>query len=217
MKKIIRYYHWIILSWIGLVLITFKIYNNFYFENNESILFVVSILIVPVSLLIIRSVIHKKNLKFFYECKNNYYDLVEKMINQELPQEIDTLTNVKIVDRNIYFGMNYQGVINHNRTYLEIRILHTNVSFKFYYNKTLDEVLLFDRTGYQNQEPKVLYNDVLITIKSLINGQLTYKEFAKKDKILASKLYVDGILKFSFTLKKYKNNQKFTKNLVIKL
>ena len=217
MRKIIRFYHWIILIWILLVLLFFKVYNNFYFKNNQSILFILMLLIVPIVLTIIKNVIHKKNLKFFYECKNNYFELVEKLINDSMIKELYEITNVKVVDKNIYFGSNYQGVINYNRTYLEIRILNTYVSFKFYYNKTLNETLLFDRTGYQNQDPKVLYNDVILLVKSLINGELTYKELTKKDKICISKLYIDGVLRFSFYLKKHHKDKKYTKNLKIKL
>lgn len=217
MNKIIRYYYWIVLSWVILVLLFFKLYNNFYFKNNESIIFIIALLIVPISLSIVKIIIHKKNLKHYYDCKNNYYLLLENLINNDLTLKLTEITNIKTIDRKIYFGKNFQGVLTFNDVYLEIRILNTYVSYKFYYNKTINDLLLFDRTGYQNQDPIVLYNDVLMLIKSLLSGKLTYQEVRKHNKVIISKLYIDDILKFSYQEKPQKKLKKITKNLTIEL
>lgn len=209
MKHIIRYYYWIVLLWIILVLIFFKLYNNFYFQNNESIVFVVLLLIVPITLTIIKKVVHRLNMNYFLKIKNNYFELLEKEIHNSLIKELKTITNINIVGNHIFFGNDYQGIIIYEETYLELKIVNTHVSYKYYYGKTLNDLSLFDRTGFENKDPKVLCTEVLILIKSLINKELEYCELRKGKKVLSVKMSYNDILKYSYHLKNSKKSIKF--------
>lgn len=215
MKYLIRYYYWIILSWVILVLVFFKFFNNFYFQNNESILFIFLILIVPIIITIIRKVVHKKNMNYFLKIKTNYFEYLEKQIKKELVEELNKITNTNIVGNHIYFGNNLQGLIIYNEVVLEIKILDTFVSYKYYYGKTLEELALFDRYGFENKDPNVLINEVLLQIKGLLNKELVYKEYRKGKKIYSSKLISNDVLKFSYCSKWHKNIEKYNYNKII--
>ena len=67
MYFITRNKHWITLVWFLGVLIFFKFYNGFHFENNQSIFFIISLLIVPVALSIISKITYHKNKKKYLE------------------------------------------------------------------------------------------------------------------------------------------------------
>lgn len=209
MKHIIRFYYWIILLWIVLVLVFFKFYNNFYFQNNESIIFLLLLLIVPIVLTIIKKVVHKINMNYFLKIKNNYYELLEKEIHSSLIKDLQTITNLNIVGNHLYFGKDYQGIIVYNETFVEIKIVNTVVSFKYYYGKTLEELALFDRVGFENKDPKVLCTEIFLLVKSIINKELIYEELRKGKRILASKLTINDILKYVYQAKSKKNFQKY--------
>lgn len=63
MNFITRNKYWILLIWYLIVLIFFKIYNNFIFKNNESILFIVLITIFPIVIEILTKIRYLKNKK----------------------------------------------------------------------------------------------------------------------------------------------------------
>jgi TM2 domain-containing membrane protein YozV len=74
MNFLTRNKYWIILIWLISVLVFFKFYNQFYFVNNQSIYFIVSLLVVPVTLMIIGEITYHKN-------KQKYIDRTDNNLN----------------------------------------------------------------------------------------------------------------------------------------
>ena len=74
MNFIARNKYWILLIWFISILIFYKIYNNFVFENNESILFIILLVGVPTVLEIISRIAYSKNKKQYMNIKFDYYN-----------------------------------------------------------------------------------------------------------------------------------------------
>ena len=72
MNFLTRNKSWIVLLWVIVVLLFFKFYNNFNFENNESIFFIIAILIVPVTLTVISNITYNKNKRDFNNNQNKF-------------------------------------------------------------------------------------------------------------------------------------------------
>lgn len=63
MRFLLRNSYWITLIWLIGVLVFFKFYNGFVFENNESIFFIILLLIEPIINIIITKIYHFKDKK----------------------------------------------------------------------------------------------------------------------------------------------------------
>ena len=63
MNYLTRNKYWILLLWFAAVLIFYKIYNNFVFQNNESIIFIILIAGFPITIELICKVTYFKNKK----------------------------------------------------------------------------------------------------------------------------------------------------------
>ena len=63
MNYLTRNKYWILLLWFATVLIFYKIYNNFVFKNNESIIFIILIVGFPITIELICNVTYCKNKK----------------------------------------------------------------------------------------------------------------------------------------------------------
>jgi uncharacterized membrane protein len=72
MNFIARNKYWISLVWFISILVFYKIYNNFVFENNESILFIILLVGVPTVLEIISRIAYSKNKKQYMNIKFDY-------------------------------------------------------------------------------------------------------------------------------------------------
>ncbi len=75
MNYLARNKYWILLIWFISVLIFYKIYNNFTFENNESILFIFLIAGVPTIIEIISRIAYLKNKKQYMNTRTNHSGL----------------------------------------------------------------------------------------------------------------------------------------------
>lgn len=73
MNFITRNKYWILLIWYLIVLIFFKFYNNFIFKNNESVLFIILLTVVPIVINILTKIRYLKNKKEF--SNRNFKDL----------------------------------------------------------------------------------------------------------------------------------------------
>ena len=73
MNFITRNKYWILLIWYLIVLIFFKFYNNFIFKNNESVLFIILLTVVPIVIKILTKIRYLKNKKEF--SNRNFEDL----------------------------------------------------------------------------------------------------------------------------------------------
>lgn len=74
MNFITRNKYWILLIWYLIVFIFFKIYNNFIFKNNESIIFIMLITIFPIVIEILTKIRYLKNKKIFLNRKIDSLD-----------------------------------------------------------------------------------------------------------------------------------------------
>lgn len=78
MNFIARNKYWILLVWFISILVFYKIYNNFVFENNESILFIILLVGVPTVLEIISRIAYSKNKKQYMNIKFDCYNTNNK-------------------------------------------------------------------------------------------------------------------------------------------
>ena len=217
MKFILKNAAWINLIWLLLVLLFFKYYNNFYFENNESVYFIISLLIVPITILVINTIVHKKQLKKYQKSRENYQLRIKETINDEFIPSLKEITKVALDNDLIYFGNNLNGNIIVHETYIELLIKDTSVSYKYYYGKVISDYNLFDKRGYEMKDVNVLYQDLLLLIKSLLNEQLVYQESTKKHQIIYAKLLVNNNVKYLYSLKNYKKPPKIKTEYVVEL
>lgn len=72
MRFLLRNSYWITLIWLIAVLVFFKFYNGFQFTNNESILFIVLLLIEPIINIIITKIYHFKDKKKYQNDINHF-------------------------------------------------------------------------------------------------------------------------------------------------
>lgn len=179
MNFLTRNKYWITLVWFLLVLIFFKFYNNFYFEDNTSIYFLSALLIIPVILIVISKITYHRNKHKYFNKTNNYFELVVKSYETELVDKLKNLTNVKCIHNSIYFGINFRGVILINSEYISLSILNTQVEYKYYYSNDFSYRTIYDKVGFQLQTPKLIFREILKDINNLVNKELHYEENKK--------------------------------------
>lgn len=204
MNFIARNKYWILLLWILSVLIAYKFYNNFVFQNNQSILFILLIIGIPIGLISIGKIAYIKNKKQYLTKQSNYFEIVKNNYKSELLQPLRSITNVFESDNKIIFGANSKGIIELKQEYLEITILNTNVIWKYYYTNNIDSKSYYDKVGYQYCNVLTLFADVIYDIKGLLNFELEYSYFVKFNNINYAKLEVNNIVKYLYKAKEKK-------------
>ena len=120
-------------------------------------------------------------------------------------------------NKSIIFGTNLNGIIQVHQTYIEVSIKGTSVSYKYYFGKVISDYLLYDRRGYETKDVKVLFHDVLLLIKSLLDQQLIYQETTKRGRIIYARLLIGDNIKYLYSYKDYKKTPKIKKEFMVEL
>lgn len=191
MKRfLIAYRHLIVLIWLILILIIFKIANNFVFKNGTSLIFVGLLIVVPLFIYIFtlcnRHQVRNKKKKL----KKTYYDnLLQDIKNGHFEtsflkriHELD-LQYTYVVEDNIRVQM--EGiVIIFDREKTTLHIDDTCVDFHFYYASRLSDVTKYDLRNLQYKTSLVLYTKIIERIMLLINHEYAYIQNNKEIKLL---------------------------------
>lgn len=226
MKKIIlAYRHLIVLIWLILVLLVFKLTTNFKFTNGLSLIFIFLLIIVPICFYIYIKILIKQNYEKINLNKSGYYQVLLKDINST-----NFTTNLldKLSSLNLKYLVNMDEqptikVINHNvevliidfwETKATINIVDTNIKYNFYYSHVIDEFTKYDLRNFEYKEPIVLYTKIVEKVSELINKEYIYT-CSNKKMILTTILDKKDI--YQFENKKRTNDKVKKEQKVIKL
>lgn len=191
MKRfLLAYRHLIVLIWLVIILVIFKIINNFVFKNGTSLVFVGLLMVVPLFIYIftlcnrhqVRN--KKKNLKKVY-----YDNLLEDIKNGHFESsflkrvhELD-LQYTYVVNENIHVQMEGIAII-FDREKTTLHIDDTLVEYRFYYASRLTEVTKYDLRNLQYKNSLVLYTKIIEQIITLVNHQYAYTQNNKEIKLI---------------------------------
>lgn len=206
MKKfILSFRHLIVLTWLILILLIFKLVNNFVFENGSSIIFVILLIAVPIfvytyTALHVRSTREKLSL-----IKSGYYNLIKKELNDNIESShlyrgLCNLGLTVCISIEEYYSEVLKGgikisisnqdrdimnlIFTDNKCYLEL--LNTLIKINFYYSNMIDEFTEYDLRNFEYKDPNVLYNKIISKIENLINKEYIYSQ-SKKELLLVEK------------------------------
>lgn len=186
MKKfILAYRHLIVLIWLIIVLLIFKLTINFKFTNGLSLLFIFLLIIVPICFYIYIKILINKNIEKISLNKNGYYQVLLKDINT-INFTTNFLEKLSLLNLKYLLNMDDQPlikVINHNDQILDIvfsetkasiNIVNTNIKFNFYYSHIIDDFTKYDLRNFEYKDPIVLYTKIIEKVSELINKEYIY-------------------------------------------
>lgn len=208
----------IILVWWLMILVIFKIWNNFVFENGSSLLFVFLIVVLPLTLYIFgivykNSLLKQKSLKKKPLFENIQSDYEANKLQKIFSDEIEKLKlNVEKKEEKIMLHNNQVAIV-FERHYSQIKLIQTKVVYYFYYGTHFTSITSFDQKMLQFHSPNYLYNQVKTQLAKLLECSLTYMENKKCYKLIDSttnKVLYDSA-------KKPKAKQKYNKVIQIEL
>lgn len=197
MKKIIvAYRHLIILIWLILVLLIFKITTNFKFKNGSSLVFVSLLLIVPIVIYIYSFINIKKNKEAVKINKDGHYQNITRDIDKGIFKScfLDKLTQlnlkylcdltdivcVKIINHNVEI---LNVIFNANQAIIEIN--DTKIVYRFYYSHMINEFTKYDLRNFEYKETSILYSKIVEKVSELINKEYIYIYSKKQISLVA--------------------------------
>ncbi len=198
MKKIIiAYRHLIILIWLILILLIFKITTNFKFKNGSSLVFIGLIIIVPLIIYTYSFINIKKNKETVKINKDGYYQTIVKDLEKGNFQTnfLDKLSNLNLKYLCNHLDVLIVKIINHNQDILKVtfsqnqatlEILDTKIIYHFYYSHIIDEFTKYDIRNFEYKEPTVLYSKILEKINFLINKEYIYTYTKKQVSLITT-------------------------------
>lgn len=175
----------IVLVWLILILILFKIINNFNFKNGQSIIFALLLAVIP-SFVYILSHINKKKIKvartnrkmsFFEKIKDDYKT---KKFQKHLLDKLEDLgLSFDLVDESAITLKNQFLNICFDLNEASISINDTLVNYRFFYLES-DELNKYDTTYMAKRDTLALYIAIVNKIKQLINVKMIYQNDWKR-------------------------------------
>lgn len=208
---ITRNKQWLEFIWIVGVLVFFKLYNDFIFEQGDSYIFFIALFIVPFSLELESYYVRRKNKAKYHIKHSSFLKLIESNLDKELLDEI-TKTTRMLTDPDsltIYFGPRLLGTIKFSETFASVSIVDTSVEYRFFYSQTEYILTKYDESGFEFRPVTYLFQRMLNRINQLTSLDLVYKEYYKKKKIVAVALMdKDDILYFNKVKHNVKTNDK---------
>ncbi len=182
------YKNLIILLWWMVILISFKIINNFEFENGTSLIFIGLLVILPVTLYIF-GLIHKLKLKKIKSINNGPYikiikkDIETKKFEKEFLEDIEHLKFDFIESDNIELRNEKIQIVFTNE-YAYIKMIDTKVIYRYYYVNKFRYYSKYDTRYLQYRSTTYLYTLLLSRIKELSSKEYTYIENRRSIKLI---------------------------------
>lgn len=196
MKKIIlAFHHLIVLIWLILVIVIFKITTNFKFSNGNSLIFLALIITFPTFIYIFTAVSKKKLKNKLKQKRTIYFDKIKDDIKKSyfkdnLLNKIDELgLKYKLIEneKELRINISMKDIDTFNLTFTEdfavLQLYNTIISFSFYYSNYIGEYSKYDIRNFEYKETKVLYLKILEKITSLINRTYIYFQSNKLVKL----------------------------------
>lgn len=185
---IAMYKNIIILLWWLIILITFKITTNFIFSNGNSIIFVLLLVVIPLTLYIL-AIIFKRNLlknkkksklPYLERINNDYQD---KTFNKEFISKIKEYNFSTTSYDNMIIVSNELLEISFNDKCTVLSIKETDVYFRYYYQNKFSGISKYDKKYLQYKNTKYLYNLLVNKINLLLSNKLIYQTKGKTVKL----------------------------------
>lgn len=199
----------IVLVWLILILILFKIINNFNFKNGQSIIFALLLAVIP-SFVYILSHINKKKIKvartnrkmsFFEKIKDDYKT---KKFQKHLLDKLEGLgLSFDLVDESAITLKNQFLNICFDLNEASISINDTLVNYRFFYLES-DELNKYDTTYMAKRDTLALYIAIVNKIKQLINVKMIYQNDWKR--IILYRMDSEAVL-YEYIYSKIKQKQ----------
>lgn len=198
-SKIIQYNSIITFVWWVLLLISFRIINNFHFQNGSSIIFLILFFIPPVIFKTI-SIRHRRRIKSQKAArKSGYYIQIKNDIDTNvfyanflapIKYQFGSLNlDVKESEINILINDTISLIFTEKKA--TISLLETNIKYSFYYSKDFEDLTKYDIRGVEFYPTEKLYQDIIISLNNL-TGDLIYEEVYQGGKYLGCLLYRDN-------------------------
>lgn len=197
MKKfILAFHHLIVLIWLVLILIVFKITTNFKFKNGSSLIFLALIITFP-TFIYIFTILNKKKIRnqkkhelplYFQQIKddqkkNKFQELLLDKI-KECNLDYSIIVENSTIKINVYNIDRILFIIEFMPTFACIKINETNVKYNFYYSYHIDEYTKYDLRNFEYKETKILYMKLIEKIQNLINKKYVYIQSNKLLKLI---------------------------------
>ena len=182
------YKNLIILLWWMIILIAFKIINNFEFENGTSLIFIGLLVVLP-TFLYIFGLIHKFKLKKIKSVNNGPYikiikkDIETKKFEKEFLEDIEHLKFNFVESDNIEL-QNEKIQIVFTNEYAYIKLIDTKVIYRYYYVNKFRYYSKYDTRYLQYRPTTYLYTLLLSRIKDLSSKEFKYIENRRSIKLI---------------------------------
>ena len=184
------YKNLIVLLWWTVILISFKIINNFEFKNGTSLIFVGLLIVLPVSLYIF-GLIHKIKLKRIKAINNGPFieiikkDIETKKFEKEFLDDVEHLKFNFIESENIELRNDTIQIV-FTKEFAFIKLIDKKVIYRYYYVNKFKSYSKYDTRYLQYRPTTHLYTLMLSKIKDLTNKEYIYVENRRTVKLIDS-------------------------------
>ena len=185
------YKNLIILLWWTVLLISFKIINNFEFQNGTSLIFIGLLIVLPFSLYIF-GLIHKFKLKKIKAINNGPFieiikkDIETKKFDKEFIKDIEDLKFSFIESNNIELRNDTIQIVFTNE-YAYIKLIDKKVIYRYYYVNKFRSYSKYDTRYLQYRPTTYMYTLMLSRLKELTSKEYTYIENRRSIKLIDTK------------------------------
>lgn len=195
MHFIIRNRNLLSFGWIIVILIFFKIYNNFEFKNVDSLLLIILIFLPQLIISILAYIIRHKNLKKFVNSRKDMLEQIKQTLEKDFFPKVNKLYSWHAFNQEtmeIAIGNEDMMLISFMDNKAVITILNTMVRYNFYYGKTLNGYGHYDKTGFEHYDVNHLYKEMFKIIDLLLGKELILENYYYLGVLRGCRLLADG-------------------------
>lgn len=193
MKRfLIAYRYLLVLLWLLIILIVFKITTNFVFQNGNSLLFLFLLVSFPLFLYVYTLCNTKATRKKRIQKENGYFKRIEEDFQnghfetyflkrlKDLgikgeEEKLEDKVQVQISKENevlFYLSLQKEQAILH--------LEHTQIDYHFYYASCHESATKYDFRNLQYKDTKILYIKIIERVESLLHGEYVYEQNKKQ-------------------------------------
>ncbi|MGM9899660.1 MAG: hypothetical protein ACI32E_03645 [Bacilli bacterium] len=197
MKKVIMaFHHLIVLIWLIIVLVVFKVTTNFKFENGSSLIFIALIVVFPTVIYVYTFINKNKIRKQKKEKMYQYYRKIQddKNKNQlksnlldkikELGLDYELSEDQEMIRVTIYSISKKLFNLTFTKSVAMLHMVETEIIYYFYYSNQIKEYSKYDLRNFEYKETEMLYSKIIDRINSLIQKTYVYTQSSKQIKLV---------------------------------
>lgn len=175
------YKNLIILIWWLIILIVFKVTTNFVFRNGNSLIFILLMVVIPLTLYIFGVVYKKQLIKQKKLRKGPYIEIIKndyknKKFNKDFLDKLNQYHFTTELTENNLDVFNDQFLISFTKTHAYLAIKNTKIVYHYYYTSKLKDFSKYDKKLIQYHPTTYLYELLIIQINNLSSKELNYFE-----------------------------------------